>query len=149
LWKPIEMVKKSELKEPIVAYASLDDKSVYTLISAIKNGIRFSFFEKLAQKIPFTLREWSTYLHLSERSLQRYKKDRGTFNPVTSEKIIEIAMLNKYGIEVFGDQQKFNIWLSAENVALGGISPKNLLDSSFGIQLIKDALTHIEHGVLA
>lgn len=143
------MAKKSELKEPIVAYASLDDKSVYALISAIKDGIQFSFFEKLAQKIPFTLREWSSYLHLSERSLQRYKKDQGTFNPVTSEKIIEIAMLNKYGIHVFGDQQKFNIWLSAENVALGGIIPKNLLDSSFGIQLIKDALTHIEHGVLA
>ncbi len=38
------MAKKSELKEPIVAYASLDDKSVYTLISAIKAGIQFSFF---------------------------------------------------------------------------------------------------------
>lgn len=143
------MAKKSELKEPIVAYASLDDRSVYTLISAIKNGIHFSFFEKLAQKIPFSQNEWSSFLHLSERSLQRYKKNRGTFNPVTSEKIIEIAMLNKYGIEVFGDQQKFNIWLSAENVALGGIRPKSLLDSSFGIQLIKDALTQIEYGVLA
>ena len=149
LWKQIDMAKKSELKEPIVAYASLDDRSVYTLINAIKDGIQFSFFEKLARKIPFTLREWSSYLHLSERSLQRYKKERGTFNPVTSEKIIEIAMLNKYGIQVFGEQKKFNIWLAANNTALGGASPKNLLDSSFGIQLIKAALTHIEHGVLA
>lgn len=145
----MQMTKKSELKEPMVAYASLDDKSVYTLISAIKEGIQFSFFEKLARQIPFTIREWSSYLHLSERSLQRYKKEKGTFNPVTSEKIIEIAMLNKYGIQVFGDQQKFNIWLASNNTALGGISPKNLLDSSFGIQLIKDELTHIEHGVLA
>ncbi|MCB2206719.1 MAG: DUF2384 domain-containing protein [Bacteroidetes bacterium] len=143
------MAKKSELKEPIVAYASLDDRSVYMLINAIKEGIQFSFFEKLARKIPFTLREWSSYLHLSERSLQRYKKERGTFNPVTSEKIIEIAMLNKYGIQVFGEQKKFNIWLAANNTALGGASPKKLLDSSFGIQLIKDELAHIEHGVLA
>ena len=58
-------------------------------------------------------------------------------------------MLNKYGIEVFDDQDKFNVWLLTKNVALGGIKPKDLLDSSFGIQLLKDELTRIEHGVLA
>lgn len=143
------MAKKFELKEPLITYATLDDKNAYSLINAIKEGIRFSFFEKLAKNIPFTLREWASYLHLSERSLQRFKKEKGTFNTVSSEKIIEITMLNKYGIEVFCDQDKFNVWLLAKNVALGGIKPKDLLDSSFGIQLLKDELTRIEHGILA
>ncbi len=143
------MSKKFELKEPAITYAALDDKNVYSLISAIKEGINFSFFERLAKNIPFTLKEWSSFLHLSERSLQRYKKEKGTFNAITSEKIIEITMLNKYGIEVFGSQENFNIWLAAKNVALGGIKPKDLLDSSFGIQILKDELTCIEHGVLA
>jgi len=143
------MAKKFELKEPLITYATLDDKNAYSLINAIKEGIRFSFFEKLAKNIPFTLREWASYLHLSERSLQRFKKEKGTFNKVSSEKIIEISMLNKYGIEVFDDQDKFNVWLLTKNVALGGIKPKDLLDSSFGIQLLKDELTRIEHGILA
>ena len=143
------MTKKFELKEPLITYATLDDKNAYSLINAIKEGIRFSFFEKLAKNIPFTLREWASYLHLSERSLQRFKKEKGTFNTVSSEKIIEITMLNKYGTEVFGDQAKFNVWLLTKNVALGGIKPKDLLDSSFGIQLLKDELTRIEHGILA
>ena len=143
------MAKKFELKEPLITYATLDDKNAYSLINAIKEGIRFSFFEKLAKNIPFTLREWASYLHLSERSLQRFKKEKGTFNTVSSEKIIEISMLNKYGIEVFDDQDKFNVWLLTKNVALGGIKPKDLLDSSFGIQLLKDELTRIEHGILA
>jgi len=143
------MAKKFELKEPLITYATLDDKNAYSLINAIKEGIRFSFFEKLAKNIPFTLREWASYLHLSERSLQRFKKEKGTFNTVSSEKIIEITMLNKYGIEVFDDQDKFNVWLLTKNVALGGIKPKDLLDSSFGIQLLKDELTRIEHGILA
>lgn len=143
------MAKKNELKEQLITYATLDDKNAYSLINAIKEGIRFSFFEKLAKNIPFTLREWASYLHLSERSLQRFKKEKGTFNTVSSEKIIEITMLNKYGIEVFGDQDKFNVWLITKNVALGGIKPKDLLDSSFGIQLLKDELTRIEHGILA
>ena len=143
------MTKKYELKEPLISYATLDNKNAYSLINAIKEGIRFSFFEKLAKNIPFTLREWASYLHLSERSLQRFKREKGTFNTVSSEKIIEITMLNKYGIEVFGDQDKFNVWLLTKNVALGGITPKDLLDSSFGIQLLKDELTRIEHGILA
>lgn len=143
------MDNKFELNEPVIAYNTLDDKNAFLLINAIKKGINFSFFERLAKHIPFTLREWSAYLHLSERSLQRYKKEKGTFSAVASEKIIEITMLNKYGIEVFGNQEKFNVWLNTKNVALGGIKPKDLLDSSFGIQILKDELTRIEHGVLA
>lgn len=143
------MAKRFELKEPIITYATLDDSNAYSLINAIKQGINFSFFERLAKNIPFTIREWSAFLHLSERSLQRYKKEKGKFNAVTSEKIIEITMLNKYGIEVFGDQDKFNTWLKTKNVALGSIKPKELLDSSFGIQILKDELTRIEQGILA
>ena len=145
----IVMTNKFELKEPLITYATLDDRNAYTLINAVKQGINFSFFERLAKNIPFTIREWSSFLHLSERSLQRYKKDKGTFNSTSSEKIIEIIMLNKYGKDVFGDQENFNIWLLTKNVALGGIKPKELLDSSFGIQILKNELTCIEHGVLA
>ena len=143
------MAKYSELNEPAVAYNSLDDGNVFMLINAIKRGINYSFFEQLSKNIPFTLREWSSYLHLSERSLNRYKKDRGNFSATASEKILEITMLNKYGIEVFDNQVKFNTWLSTKNIALGGVSPKFLLDSSFGIQIIKDELTRIEYGVLS
>lgn len=143
------MAKKFQLSEPVISYATLDDSSAFSLINAIKKGINFSFFERLAKSIPFTLREWAAYLHLSERSLQRYKKQKGTFNAVTSEKIIEITMLNKFGIEVFGDQDNFNVWLNSNNVSLGSIKPKELLDSSFGIHLLKDELTRIEQGVLA
>lgn len=143
------MASKFQLSEPLITYATLDDRNAFSLINAIKEGVNFSFFEHLAKSIPFTLREWSAYLHLSERSLQRYKKQKGTFNAITSEKIIEITMLNKFGIEVFGNQENFNVWLNTKNVALGSIKPKELLDSSFGIQLLKDELIRIEHGILA
>jgi len=143
------MAPQFELKEPAITYSSLSGISAFSLINEIKKGIQFTFFEQLAKNIPFTLREWSSFLHLSERSLQRYKKEKGTFNAITSEKIIEITMLNKYGIEVFGEQNKFNTWLVSNSVALGGIKPKELLDSSFGIQILKDELAQIEHGILA
>ena len=143
------MSKKFILEEPAIAYNILDDKDAYSLIYAIKKGIKYTFFEQLSKLGPFTARDWSGFLHLSERSMQRYKKDGGIFGTVSSEKIVEITMLYKYGVSVFGEKQKFDSWLNIKNVALGGIKPKELLDTSFGIGLIKDELSNIEYGVLA
>ncbi len=143
------MGNKFELNEAAVAYNILDDSNAYSLIQAIKQGISFSLFEKLSRVSQFTIRDWSSILHLSERSMQRYKKEGGTFGSVSSEKIIEITMLYKFGVEIFGDKDKFNNWLSIKNVSLGGAKPKELLDTSFGMGLIKDELTRIEQGILA
>lgn len=143
------MSKKFMLNEHAVAYRTFNNKDAYSMISAIKKGIKYTFFEQLAKTSPFTIRDWSAFLHLSERSMQRYKKESGRFGAVSSEKIIEITMLYKFGIEVFGDKKKFNTWININNIALGGIKPKELLDTSFGIALLKDELVRIEHGALA
>ena len=58
-------------------------------------------------------------------------------------------LLFQKGIEVFGNASKFITWIDSKNIALGGIKPKNLLDNAFGINLIKDELIKIEHGILA
>ena len=71
------------------------------------------------------------------------------FDPIYSEKIMQIALLYQSGVNVFGDKAKFDSWLEISNVALGGAKPKSLLDSSFGISLINDELIKIEHGILA
>ncbi len=143
------MGNKFELNEATVAYNILDDSNAYSLIQAIKQGISFSLFEKLSRVSQFTIRDWSSILHLSERSMQRYKKEGGTFGSVSSEKIIEITMMYKFGVEIFGSKEKLNTWLNIENVSLGGAKPKDLLDTSFGMGLIKDELTRIEQGILA
>ena len=139
----------SKLSEPMITYGAIDDNSILSLIDAVRNGISFSFFNNLVRSSPFSLPEWSSFLHLSERTMQRYKKEKKNFGPVYTEKILEITMLYKYGKEVFGDEKKFHAWLDSSNVALGNSSPKQLLDSNFGIEMVKDELGRIEHGVLA
>ncbi|MEO9071250.1 MAG: MbcA/ParS/Xre antitoxin family protein [Ginsengibacter sp.] len=59
-----------------------------------------------------------------------------------------VKSLYKYGIKVFGNKEKFNLWLETKNQALGSIIPKKLLEKDSGINLLKDELTRIEHGVL-
>lgn len=95
------------------------------------------------------MNEWAGFLHLSERTLQRHKKDKAVFDAASSEKILEILLLYRYGVQVFGESGKFDLWLRTRNLALGGIKPKDLLDNSFGINLLKDELYRIEQGVLS
>ena len=77
-------------------------------------------------------------------------KDRSDhINSIESEKFTEIQLLYKKGVEVMGSHAKFEQWLQTENLALGKIKPFVLLDNSFGISLLEEELTRIEHGILA
>lgn len=131
------------------SYQSADDKDVLGIIETVRNGISFSEFEKIASATPFSLAEWARYLQLSGRTIQRNQKERRSFQPVQSERIIELVMLYEYGVEVFGDKHHLNIWLNSASVALGGRTPKDLLDTRFGVDMVKDELGRIEHGILA
>ncbi len=136
-------------KEQLFSYQSVDDKNVLAIIDAVRTGISFSAFEKLVKDAPFSLSEWANYLQLSERTIQRAQKERKAFQPIQSERIVELAMLYQYGVEVFGDKENFNTWLNSRSVALGGSTPKALLDTKFGVGMVKDELGRIEHGILA
>ena len=138
-----------EVLDPFIAYRSTDDGNVLSLIEMIRQGIKFPAFNHFASRTPFSMAEWSSFLHISDRTMQRYTKENRTFDPLQSEKIIEIAMLFNKGTEVFGTPEKFNSWVETENLALGNIKPKEILDNSFGINLLKDELDRIEYGVLA
>ena len=81
--------------------------------------------------------------------MQRYKKESLPFEPLQSEKILQVALIFQKGQEVFGNTDKFNKWLNEENQAIGKMKPKELLDNSFGIRMIEDELTKIEYGILA
>ena len=138
-----------EIFDPMVSYGSIDDIKALSLVEMVRNGVRFDAFDTFANKSPFSLNEWSCYLHISERTMQRYKSEKRTFDPLQSEKIIEITLFYKKGVEVFGSAEKFDAWLETDSLVLGGIKPKMLLDNTFGINILKDELTAIEYGILA
>jgi putative toxin-antitoxin system antitoxin component (TIGR02293 family) len=130
-------------------YDAVDDRDIFLLIKKSRAGMNYNTFQKVSRNIPLKIAEWSQVLHLSERTLQRYKKEKLSFAPLYSEKIIEIQLLFNKGKDVFGSGDNFYKWLSTKNIALGGISPISLLDNTFGILMIKDEITRIEHGILA
>lgn len=144
-----EDTEANMVNEPMVAYNTLDSNNIFWFIAQVRKGINYKKFIDFANNGPFNLIEWAGFLHLSERTMLRYKQEEKTFDTLQSEKIIEIALLQRKGAEIFGSSSQFNVWLNTQNFALGKIKPKEMLDNSFGINLLKDELTKIEHGVLA
>lgn len=149
LKEPGHSMANTSFNEPSISYGTLDDNNILYIIEMVRLGIDFPYFDTIVDDSPFAMNEWSDFLHLSERTMQRYKKEQTTFDPIHSEKILQIVLCNKYGADVFGNKEMFHSWLNTKNIALGNIKPKELLDNSFGIELIKDELTRIDHGVLA
>jgi putative toxin-antitoxin system antitoxin component (TIGR02293 family) len=128
-------------------FSSLSEKSGYERITAVREGIPYYAFERFAASSFISMADWAELLEISERSLQRYKKENKSFDRMRSERIMEIEAVLKKGVEVFGDVEKFTIWMNSRIIALGGIKPRELLDSSYGIMILDEELTRIDYGM--
>jgi putative toxin-antitoxin system antitoxin component (TIGR02293 family) len=119
------------------------------LTNMVREGLTYNYFTTLSERIQIGVQEWADYLHISERTIQRYKKEGKSFDPIYSEKIILVELLYKKGIDVFGIEENFYTWMDTKSIALGGVKPKELLDTSFGLTMVYDELGRIEHGIFA
>ncbi len=119
----------------------------FVLLNVIRNGIGYNEFEKIKTKCSFSPAEWASFLDLSERTIARYAQQNENFDKKASERILEIAMLFERGEEVMSNLEAFNDWMNLPNIALGEIPPKSLLDSSLGINILRNILGRIEYGI--
>lgn len=119
------------------------------MIYIIRQGVPYSIFNLIQKNTPFTENDWADLLDLSTKSLQRYKQSAKQFKSLQSEKIIEMAEVTNIGIDVFGDMEKFKLWLDTPNFALGNIKPFELLKDSYGKEIIIGELTRINYGILS
>ncbi|MDB5280184.1 MAG: hypothetical protein JWR61_5139 [Ferruginibacter sp.] len=135
--------KVSKLEEPEVSY----NRSV-KIIPAVKN-FTYSEFKKISDKAPFTQAEWASLLHISERTLQRYAKNNGSFAPINAERAMQIAQVINEGKKTFGKTELFYNWLKRKPLMLEGPLSFESLTTAYGIQLVLTQLGRIQHGILA
>ncbi len=119
------------------------------VVSLIRQGIPYSLFNLIQMYAPFSENDWSYFLDISAKSLQRYKQSARHFKSLQSEKIIEMAEVTNIGLEVFGDISKFKLWLDTPNFALRMLKPIELLKDSYGKEMVLSELTRINHGIFS
>lgn len=138
--------KTTAVKNDVTYSGFIADKML--IIEAIREGIPYSLFDLIQHYTPFTEKDWASLLNISTKSLQRYKQSSKQFKPNQSEKIIEMAEVTTIGLDVFGDINKFKLWLDTPNFALGNLKPMDLIKDSYGKELVISELTRINYGIL-
>lgn len=118
------------------------------MVDVIRKGIPTSLFMSIKEMTPFSDQEWSDFLDISLKSLQRYKKESDyVFRSIHSEKIIELMEVTAVGLEVFDTGKDFASWLNANSHALGNRRPIELLRDSYGKEMVLNELHRIDQGV--
>lgn len=140
--------------EPIAPYGvatlSINDffQNSFKVNNTIEVGVTFKFFDDIQRLIHFSEQKLADILSLSTKSLQRYRKEKDfRFKPIHSEKLIEIAEVATFGLQVFDSQEQFQNWLDTPSFALGNKKPSELLTNTYGIKLVMEELNRIEHGI--
>lgn len=137
---------KSTLGEGLRSAQFFSDRML--LVELIRKGIPTTLFLTIKDLAPFSDEEWSDFLDISLKSLQRYKKEPDyLFKSIHSEKIIELAEVTVMGLEVFDNAADFGAWLNAPSPALGGKMPLELLKDSYGQELVIQELHRIDQGI--
>lgn len=118
------------------------------LIELSNKGVTKDALLRLAKHLDLSTKQMADLLALTERTIQRYTLQQH-FNRLLSEQILQIAEVAARGARVFGDRERFLLWMKQPHRALANSSPMNLLGSRFGIEMVLDELGRIEHGVFS
>ena len=139
-YKPI--TSASRVEEPMPVYRSVK------ALPQVKD-FTYSEFKKIADKTSFTQAEWASILHVSERTLQRYAKNNGSFAPINAERALQIEKVLKEGEFTFGKIENFYNWLKRNPYMLGGNLSFEALTTANGIERVLTQLHRIQHGLFA
>ncbi len=160
IWRQLTVMKKSKappkpyklntedeilrkVEEPYVSIPRVNK------LPAAVSDFSYKKFEKIADKIPFSLADWAQILHLSERTLQRYAKDNKNFEGIYVDRIFQIDKLINLGLAVFTSADGLYNWLKQPKMVMGQQLSFEALYHTDGIHQIIDQLSRIQQGVYA
>lgn len=118
------------------------------IVYSIRQGIPYDLYEMIKERMPFKQEDWAEFLGISSRTLLRNKsKNNYVFEPIPSEKIVELAEVTSLGNDVFDSEEQFYLWLNTPSYALGSLKPFELLKDSYGKEMVLNELHKIDNGI--
>ena len=120
-------------------------KNEKDLREAIRSGFPPATVERVMQNSGMTLKELASSLDLSERSLQRRKRE-GKLAQTESDRLYRLARIVALAKHYMGDEEIATSWLREPNQALGGVVPLDLVDTELGARSVENILGRIAYG---
>lgn len=118
-------------------------------IAKIRTGIEASVLVGAARRLQVSQGELFALVGLTPSTAKRKIGKNETLDPMVTERLTRVAAAEKLAEDVFDDPDQAHVWLLAPNVALGGVAPLSLLDTSMGAQEVSRILNAIAYGMVA
>lgn len=118
------------------------------LINISRKGIQAKYLGIVMEYTGLSNKELADALPISERQLIRYASDKIMKQEVT-ERLLHIIDLYSFGYDFFNVHSEFQRWMRSENIALGGATPLSLIDTSYGINMVRTVIGRAMHGVFS
>lgn len=115
------------------------------IINAIQAGLPATVMLETAKSLQLPTTTIESII--SRRTLERRLKAHQLLSVEESDKLVRLIQTISRAVEVFGDKGTALQWMKEPNRAMGGRTPFSLVNTSPGVELIKDILGRIEHGV--
>jgi putative toxin-antitoxin system antitoxin component (TIGR02293 family) len=128
------------LNEPAMYYQTIKKLPQHTTYAYKK-------FDMLANKMPLTLKEWATIVHLSDRTLQRYAKENKAFEGIYADRLLQIEKVMNEAARVFKKPINFYEWLHENHTVFNHTLSIASLQTQDGIQMLLDELGRMQQGV--
>lgn len=119
-------------------------------IRVIREGIPFESLDFISNQLNVSVKATLAIVGMPQTTYNKKKNEHSLLDQRNSELILLIIELIQYGQEVFNqEKEKFQRWLKKPNISLGGQSPESLLDTTTGIEEVRNCLNRIEYGIFA
>jgi putative toxin-antitoxin system antitoxin component (TIGR02293 family) len=142
-----KVTKESNLTKFSPSWVVLNGKDApaykMDLIGRIREGVKKTDWKQLLHYTGSTEKEFEHLLPSSISSMQK----KTVYSKETSERIYELARLFGLGYEVFDSKEDFKKWLMTPSRTLGNKIPFELLDSSFGFEIVENEIVRIQYNV--
>lgn len=111
-----------------------------------QKGVLASEVAHLCEITSFKEEFFCKALDISTKTLSRYIHDKKRFNPNDSELVLKWKALFEEGRETFGSYDSFCAWLSKPSIPLYQVLPKDLIQTSRGVDVVMEELSRIQWG---
>ena len=127
-------------------FFAFEPEDTYKLVEAAQQGVKANLFFELAKVIQYDITVMENLLNVTSRTIRTYQKENKTLSPLKGELLLKLARLFNRGAQVFGSLAAFRSWMDKPAYGLDGVVPFTLLNTSEGINIVKNEVERIAFG---
>ena len=119
--------------------------NVAQVAQLVENGIPSKEIEPLIGYLNFKVPDVAKAAAVSASTVTRWKPG-SSIGIAGSGQFFKIDEIVRKGVQLFGSEQEFKDWLNNPNMALGNVTPRQLITSSIGAEMVDEALDALAFG---